>query len=294
MELVVEVGNMDQQELIRQELSIFRFFGQTMEIPLNILGVIVPRDFDQAVNSLQGISGYKSIRRSHMAIGKTINKPEGTYFVFSHELYQIDHDNQTRFVFYLHELQHAINYWRFPEGLELSPTEHLLFKEIYRLYDEYYCNRIAFEVADGIYPDKSKYFTKKMATILKGHYKSLISCENDVVRLQGHIDDYRYHEDIDEMMKTANEYYAGYVRDLLNLFSMIDHFTKFEKIRQIAGQSEFVNEIGLELMNYLKVKYEAGSLDLLNGLDILNDYFANFGMEYEDTSEGIYCHIFDL
>lgn len=293
MEIILEVGTDDQKSLISSELKIMQEILNGIESPLQINKIIVTPYFDHWVNEIQGSEGYTAFREEQIAVAKTINTDDGTYFIFSPLLYQEGQDTYTRLVIYVHELFHGINYWRFPQAYMLRTAEYQKFLNLYILYDEYYCNRKAFEITDRAFPEKSRIFLKSTYLKLKCHYQSLLNPE-PAGELQECINRYRWHGNLDQIISEFNQYYDPYAKDLVYLASMIDHYTKYWRLKECIADFNFVGKAGIELIDYLKTKYENYDIDLIDGLDLMGRFIATFGCDFEDTDGGLYCHVVDV
>ena len=47
-------------------------------------------------------------------------------------------------------------------------------------------------------------------------------------------------------------------------------------------------------MDYFKNKYEKKENDLSDGIELIRDYLINFGVRFEDRSEGGYIYVQDI
>jgi len=113
LDINIEIGTPEQQELIRQEMELFKKVVEQTDPPLYISKVIVPIDFDAKVNKLQGTTTYESVR-GVMAVAKIVNLGDSIAVVISPHLYTENHDSQTRLFIYTHEIFHVANKRKFP------------------------------------------------------------------------------------------------------------------------------------------------------------------------------------
>ncbi len=294
MEIIVEIGDDSQKDFIINELSVIKELQSKLDLPINISKLIVPIDFDCTVRNLSGDADYNSIRTGEIVMAKVLYDGDETTVVFSPWLYQEDNDNVTRFFLYFHEVWHVINHWRFPRPFNLTNSGVMNFKHIYILYDEYYCNRTALRLLDLIFPIKTKIFLKKFFLIIKTFYNYLISATNEYKHIQILIDDFRNHGDVNRHLEDIYYYFDSFSKSIVHLFSYVDHFEKYHKLTSIIERSPFVNFRSIELINLFRKKWEEDSIDLTEDLHIMDTYMLNFGIKYEDTLEGLYCHIIDL
>ena len=76
MEIIVEIGTNQQKELICQELETVRTMIETLSLPSQqISKLIVPANFDETVNSLQGSNNYRS-ERGNLAVAKNVGSTD--------------------------------------------------------------------------------------------------------------------------------------------------------------------------------------------------------------------------
>ena len=47
-------------------------------------------------------------------------------------------------------------------------------------------------------------------------------------------------------------------------------------------------------MDFFKIKHQEQIYDIQDDLDLIIDFMTNFGMKFEDTPEGTYCHVLDI
>lgn len=294
MEIVVEVGNRQQIEQIKDELQFIEAFSKAIQPALNVRRVVVPADFDKTINELQNTTSYKSVR-SHVAMAKIIELDDGITIILSPLLFTNGWDGQMRAEIYLHELVHVSNKRRFPQPLTQSPTTQLHFNTLYLLFDEYDANRKSFELADEIFPSKTPRFKAFIDGCFEGFFVSMVENTKDYDGIREEIKRFRWrHIDVGQFLANTKEYFDHASKDIVYTYSYIDHYSRFKGREPDLLKSKFVNDKTLALIDFFRIKYEKHDSDLLDGLDLFAEFLGNFGMRFEDRPEGLYCHVLDI
>jgi hypothetical protein len=137
----VQIGTDQQRQQIRAELEPLRNLLDGPDRSCGIEAVIVPQDFDECVNRLQGTTTYRSIKDTGasgvLAVAKVLKKQGATTIVLSPYLYSADNDNQTRGFIILHEVMHVFNNMKLDVPKQLVSSRERNLGALYSLYDEY-------------------------------------------------------------------------------------------------------------------------------------------------------------
>lgn len=78
MEIEIEIGSDDQKKLIADELESLKIMTGYLDPSPPITHLIVPNDFDEKVNKIQGTGNYHSKRGGHLAVAKNIDTESGS------------------------------------------------------------------------------------------------------------------------------------------------------------------------------------------------------------------------
>lgn len=294
MEIIVEIGTMEQKQTIINELKIIEPLLDIFDPPLNLKKVIVPIDFIKTINQIQNTNSFHSDRgQEQIVAAKTIELSESCILVFSPTLYTEGYDNQIRMAIYLHELIHAINYRKIPQSIAKSFSYSRLFSNLYILYDEYYANRKSFEITDCIYPNKSKIFTKFIKGGFNGHLQSLIN-NGYYEKIKSEIRKFRIDGNIVLFLKEVTDIFDAAAKAIVYSYSYIDHFDFAKKQVCLIDKSNFINEKTKSLVDFYRKNYLEDNFDLISGVNLMENFLINFGMKFEDLEDGEYCHVIDI
>ena len=295
MNIRVEIGTLEQQSIIKKELSLIENVCSLFDPPLPLLEVIVPFDFDATINKMQERSSFKSERMCGIVAAKIINQEDGSVIVLSPLLYTETNDIQTRTVFYLHELCHVYNSRRFPHLLESSNIAPQYFINLYIMYDEYWADRKAFALADDFFPEKSDIFKTHIRNGMEDfmHVLSDDSTSHDTIKSE--ISSFRGHGDIMCFLNAIDGILDGIMKAIAHSFAYIDHFQQFRDQEAAFRTSKFVNDRTKQLIGFIRSKYDENSVDLLEGIILMEKFISNFGIRFEVLSSGeVYCNVLDI
>lgn len=293
MEIIVETGTQQQKEEIREELSCIEQIAGVVSPPPPIKQLIVPADFDGKVNELQGTNDYKS-RRGQVAVAKNIEIEDGISLVFSPYLYTKEYDYHIRLFIYIHELIHAFNRERFPKHKTESKSAMQNIINIYILFDEYDADRKTLKIIDENIPSKSILYKRSMYKDLKSHIRSLVDSPVYYQKIRRDIFNFRSHGNVTLFLENVHPYYDEVSKAIVHIYPFIDHLPKLKNLQSLLSKSQFINNTTLKLIDFFRAKHESTDPDLLDGLDLMDSFMANFGMKFEDRPEGLYCHVLDI
>jgi len=296
VEIVVEIGTPEQNELIRLELRLFSEVVRRSELPLEIVLVVVPSDFDKKVNELQSTSTYRSIRGVGdlpiATLAKVMELPDGVAIVLSPLLFAECHDAQTRCFVYLHEIAHAVHKKTFPQLDEDYSSTGIYLGNIYRLFDEYSANRFAFGLIDGVFPSKGALWQAFIDDDIAG-FVTIINDPKYYSTIKNEILAFRFHGDVTKFTERIHPSLSEVALSTAHLYSIFDHYPSTGAQADLVN-SKFVNEKARGLIGYFKMKHEHDECNLNDGLDLIAEFMTNFGMRFEDTPQGMYTHVLDI
>jgi hypothetical protein len=104
---------------------------------------------------------------------------------------------------------------------------------------------------------------------------------------------FRDHGNVDLFLDNTRNYFRDLSALLIHLFSVHHHYPSMIS-RSDLLKSPFVNEKTFALMDYYKVKKEKNEVDLFDGMDFIVAFMTNFGVRFEDTQQGPWCHVLDF
>lgn len=293
MKMIVEIGTEEQKEQIRSELSIIKDLSDQIDIPIKIIELIVPIDFDNKINELLGINSYKAIRKSQAALAKVIQSEHGVILVFSPILFTNDFDYDIRLLFYIHEYFHVINKFNLPILESITKSNDIYLKIIYENYDEYYAIRKSMDTINTL--KEKSFMLKKYIQVTFKRFIDIILDEQFYYELCAKIIYFRSHADIDKFFQEIRPYINETLKTIVNIFAYMDSNNKLKNIEPLLYKTRFINENTFNLMNCFRKKYLDGKYDLSDGIILAEKSMINFGIKFEDTEEeGIYCHVLNI
>lgn len=297
MEITIEIDNDDIKEIIKSELSIIEHISNEIEATTNVIKLIVPDNFDKTVRELLHDKSYTS-SRGQLAIAKIIETAEGIIIVFHKDLYLWEYnlgiDYQVRCIIYLHEIIHAINKQRFPIREINSGADCQYIENMHIFYDEYYANRLSFEIADNIFAPKTYVFKKHICSSFKGFLDPLIDSNIYFNKLKLEIVDLNYHCDIKRFLNAIVPIFDEVGKNIVYLYSYIDSFHRLKRIEPYFMKSRFINKKTISLIEYFRNKYSSNDLDLSDRLHLMENFMTNFGIRFKDGPNGLICQTLDI
>jgi len=294
VEIIVEVGTEEQQNLIKEELSLVEVVIEKYSCTDKLLKIIVPQDFDAKINEIKETTSYKSSREIQYAIAKTLSTNNGRILVISPHIYTIDYDSQTRALTYIHETLHIINEDGLPEISSVKHSERQFFYNLLIMFDEYYVNRKSIELCNNIFPSKSRMYKKHIISELKGHLKAL---KNNFLynKIKEEIAKFRIHRNIKLFSNDSNDYYDQVIKAIAYAFAYIDADPKFRRAEQYICNTPFVNSNTLSLIEMFRSLYVADNFENLSrAIPTMIIFYEHLGIKTEDAIGGYYVQILDI
>ncbi len=261
--------------------------------PLNISQAIVPADFDQKVNELQNTDYYKSVR-GVVAIAKILEIDDGIAMILSPRIYTVEWDIQTRVFIYLHEIRHVANKKWIQKPEIQSPSLSLYFENIYRLFDEYAADRQALELIDKVFPLKSDQMRCHIDSDVDGFIR-IINNQQYYQQIAKEIASFRICDsDVTTFLENTHDSFSEVAMSIAHLYSYIDNYPDYQSKVTDLHNSRFVNVKTYTLIDFFRKKYGEKCPELVEGLNPVKEFMLNFGMRFEDTAQGLYCHVLDI
>lgn len=295
IEIIVEIGTEEQKVLIVNELSILEnaIKGLTTPLKTPVYKLVVPEEFDSTVNQIEGRADYTS-QREHFTLAKNAIDKDGISLIFSKLLYTDDHDFQTRFQTYAHELFHVVNRENYAKCSVDSVTTKQHHWNLQSLFDEYHVNRKSFELCDTLLPAKTERFNNHITTTAEGFAK-IVSNPKHHSDLKQAITTFRSNRDIDVYLDKSCSIFRSVSMAISYTYAYLDHFDSLMDIKAMLETSKFINSKTAKLIDYFRLKYSDGDFDLSGGYKLMEDFMDNFGIHVVDKPEGRqYCYVVDV
>lgn len=227
MEKIVEIGTERQKELIKNELTFFEKFLEVNQLDYLIYKIIIPKDYNDAVRKLTGYRRFESVRRNvnQVVMGKTIRKDDKFILVFPKYIFSAGFDNQIRFIFYLHELNHVVRIIQTAEESRRDLRINELLNSLFFLYDEYYVNRKAIEITNNLFESKSELLLKHMEEMPKSYIDNLARKDFYYKKIKKDILKFKFRFlSIGELISRIQPFIKSFSLYLLYFFSYYDNF----------------------------------------------------------------------
>ena len=296
MEIIVEIGTDEQKERIYKELSIIDQIAKSLSIPPEAIPkVIVPENFDETINSFTKLNRQYKSQRGHLAIAKNLPLEDGTVLVFSPLLYTSEFDGFMRMQIYSHEVLHVDSKFLFPKIPNDSMADFEYFTQFYRLFDEYYANRMSYEITEDFFEKLSFKYRKHNAAHLKGFIESITENDELFNNIQREIFEFRIHSDLNFFLNNFWKFFETASLSFVYIYSMFDHNPKLKRLEPILTKSPFFDDDVKSLMEYFRTKFEEGNYNFFNDKELIVNFIMNFGLEFECFGKDkYYCHVLDI
>lgn len=296
MDIKIQIGNENEKALIKQEMEFFVELINKFEQSSKILQIIIPENFSEKVNELENRSdftGSHGITESAVVVlAKNIVASNNRIIVLNPMLFFGEFDSMIRSFIIFHEVAHIINSDRFPTIATDSFYQSSYLGNLNFLFDEYFADRLAYKITDGIFKEPTECW-KKFSNNSIEEYWALSSNGQYYQQIKTEIDNFRLHGDVELFMKLTHDSISVVTVATVHGFARYHHIEKSLQ-NFIIPPSHFINDRTIELMKYFKDKYEQSEIDLSDGVDIMCDYMRNFGVEFEDHPEGGYLYVLDI
>jgi hypothetical protein len=303
-DIIIEIGTEVEKGLIHSELNYFlNLLGEKIITEINLTCICVPFNFDNKVNELQQTKSYQSSRGSHLALAKIIDAEDNNnYIILSPYLYTDIFNSHIRFHIISHEIYHLINRTRF-EIPEYDGTARIRYiATMMTLYDEYSANRFSHKLINAMLdaekdPKITEFISNYFYAMYKGHLEPLQDSSKYYDVFIREINAFRLHGDIMRFLKNVSDLFDEVSKNIIYLFSYADEFNfiydEFKNIKSV----NFLNENTYQLMQTYQEWYpkkKSFDSDIETSIDKIKAFVCNFGMLFEDTENGEYCHVLDI
>lgn len=302
--IIVEIGTEDQKALINSELKFFlNSFGEKINAEINCSYVYVPSDFDKKVNELKGTTTYQSSRGGHRAMAKILSDGEkNRCIVLSPYLYTDAFNMYIRLHIFSHEMFHLLNknLFKIPEFDGTARIRYI--SHLMTLYDEYSANRFSHMLVNGVLRliedlNAKDFMSKYFYEMYRGHLEPLQDSSRYYDVFFREINKFRIHGNIARFLIAISDLFDQANKDVIYLFAYVDEFDSIrEEVKNIKSL-HFVNEDTHELIQTFQkwyLKEEPFNFESEASLDKIKAFISNFGMFFEDTENGEYCHVLDI
>ena len=299
MKITVEIGNKTQQKEITDELGIIGEAAKHATMAFPIQEIIVPKDFDAKVNELEGTNQYKSIPGAE-PVAKSVFNEKGYYLLFHPNLFTKHYDNHVRFSIYWHEFTLIVNKGRFP-----VLTRHKLdrfanyFMNLYQLFDQYDAARKSFEFRDAIVnkvlkTELSDIARQDLETSLMGNL-ALINNKaeyHDWIKFQQ--EEFKQHKNVSQFLQQIQGKISQLSFSIIFAYATMDHYEYLREKEQLISEAPMLDNNTRVFLEYFRMKYDEGSSDLSDGIDIMEALWANFGIRFVDGEKSLQCELVDI
>lgn len=299
MQITVETGTPEQKQEIINELGILGEAARHYTMAFHIKDVIVPQDFDATVNALQGTTDYASTP-GMAPTSRAIFTPKGYVLLFHPSIYSTAYDNHVRFAIYWHEFSLLVNRGLFP-----VLTRHKLdrfanyFVNLYQLYDQYSAARKSFEFRDAIVREALKEELSDLARtdLERSLMGSLAIIRNkpeyyDWIRFQ--IMEYKEHGKINEFLAQVRGKIAQFSYSIIFAYATMDHYEYLRDRESLIAEAPMLNNNTRAFLEYFRFKYQTDAVDLTDGIDLMEAFWASFGIRFVDGAKRMECEIVEI
>ncbi|MDP2753687.1 MAG: hypothetical protein Q8P40_04770 [Nitrospirota bacterium] len=301
VDITVEVGTQEQQLAIKSELKLFLdAIGKELITEINLAGIFVPIDFDTKVNMLQKSTSYKSSRGNHIALAKIIDSnPSEKYIVLSPYLYTDQFNLYLRLHIFSHELYHLINRTRFRIEKYNGTANGRYMANMITLYDEYSANRFSSSLTNSLVekeidPQIRDIMKEFFLSTYKGHIMSLQDPCKYYSVFKKEISKFRFHGDITKFLNNISGLFDEVTKTIIYCFAYADALPFIHEEFNRIDSVHFIDENTHNLINKYRNWYLNLSFDFNESLNDIKSFISNFGMVFEDTPQGEYCHVIDI
>lgn len=298
MDILVEIGNEEEKRLIRKELEFFNVLANKSDPPINLTRVIVAENIEKTVNKLEKRTDYHSVRKTGMsevsALARVTEDGDGSAIVISSLIYTENHDSQTRFRTFFHELSHLLNKRDFPEIPEEPFSYAMYLTNLYKIFDEYVADRFAFRQIERVFDVYSYRYERMLVEEIQG-YTHALNDRSIIEGIRAEVNSFRQHGNANRVEENIRAILGDLIIAIAHAFALSHHYPK-KLSNSMLKISPFVNKKTIDLMDYLKDSDERGIVDLDRkiGVKLLADFISNFGLLFEDLPSGPYLHVLDI
>jgi len=295
VEIIVEIGAESQQSLIKKELSYLYGLCDGFEPALELSQIIIPQDIDACVNRLIGSDSFHSVWSTHQVAAKLLPIAGKHVLVVSPLWYTEPYDDHCRAFIFMHEMMHVWNKHRFPHLIDYANIPFYYFENIYTMYDEYYADRKALEIVDYLFEEKSNRFLTMKNAYIADFSKNFVQDQDWYDLLCESIGRFRVNGNVDHYLREISDSVNEILKALVHLYSHFDHYPQHAEREEETRGTRFVGDSGLALVKYFRDKYCDDSVDLLDGIELIEAYMQKLGVRFEMLENNqVCCHVVDV
>lgn len=299
MQITVEIGTKEQQQEIINELGMLGEASKHYTMAFRIKEIIVPKDFDATVTELQKAGTYKSVPGME-PVSKAIFTPQGHVLLFHPNIFSAAYDNHIRYAIYWHEFTLLVNKGHFP-----VLTRHKLdryanyFMNLYQLYDQYTAARKSFEFRDAVLREVLKEELSDLAKedLERSLLGSLAIIRNkaeyyDWFRFQ--IMEYREKQNINDFLGAVRGKIAQLSYAIIFAYATMDHYESLREKESLIAEAPMLDNNTRAFLEYFRYKFQEDAVDLSDGIDLMEAFWANFGIRFVDGEKCMECEVVDI
>jgi hypothetical protein len=292
MDIIIEIGTQEQKLIIEEELRLITNAFETKIGYSPLSKILVPSDFDAAINQILASSTYKSVRENHIALAKTLKTQYGIVIVLSSTIYGFE--NLIRINTIIHELFHCYNPNFHKEFDYSNPSEYRYKFNLYHLFDEYQAVRGSYTTICQMFQPMPFYYLRNTITTFLSHINSIVDKSIYYNKMKDEIIKFRFTADINNFLQNIDPIFKQVIMDIIYIYAIYDCTVYFRKYDNIIKSSPFINNNSDGLINFYRDKYNKRNYDLDDGYDLMVEMTKNFGMEFWEVEGGEYCKVLNI
>ncbi len=298
MQIRVEIGSQEQQQEITNELGMLGEASRHYTMAFRIKEIVVPEDFDATVSSMQG-APYASTPGMEPT-SRAIFTPEGYVLLFHRTLYSAAYDNHVRYAIYWHEFTLLVNRGHFPVLMRHKLDRYAnYFVNLYQLYDQYTAARKSFAFRDAIIREV---LNEELSPLAKEDLERSLMGSLGIIRnkteyydwIRFQIMEFREHGKVADFLEQVRGKIAQLSYSIIFAYATMDHYEELRDRESLIAEAPMLNNNTRAFLEYLRLKFQEDSVDLTDGLDLMEAFWANFGIRFTDGEKCMECEVLDI
>ena len=298
LEIDIEIGTEEQNEQIKAELSIFSSIYKKSEFIPRINRIIIPADFKTTIQRLTSDPSFNIQRGSSESsihvTAKIINVDDEKILVLSPYIYTEGWDMHLRYLIYLHEQAHLNCDIMKADYSDMSRSKRDYMDILYELYHEYYCDRFAYEIINNVFGDLSDLYIQRIEENFENYnrifndksYENIISTQTKLFNEK--------QIDRDTFIKEWNVVFGVIPYAIAHYYALVHEYDNLAE-RAIFNLPPFINSCTMDLIKYFDDKYNNYDFDLTDGIERIDFFMRNLGVQYiDDGGENIFIKFVEL
>jgi hypothetical protein len=298
IKIEIEVGDENIQNQIKEELAYLLQIAEVLKVDINISRIIVPENFQEKIREITKIQDYEMQRGfddSKITVSaKMMESTDGIIIIIAPHNYLPSFDTMIRCFILTHELVHVMNNKNIPEiPKDSSFALKNYLTNLHQLFDEYTADRLSYLITERLFTTPTEAWKLyNQNTVLD--YINSPSHPKHYAHIKSEIEKFRMHGDVELHWKSISESIKLVAMTTVHGFSSYHQHIE-ENIKIGIPSTAFINNRTFALMDYFKKKYENYEYNLDDGLELITDYFKNFGLEFEDRPNNAgYIYVRDI